>query len=71
MDSLLQKQATASISTILQTLLGELDRDKSIVIFSSYSLRAYEAAFILKKQGFGNVRVLDGRLEMWPYEKLQ
>ncbi|MBN1788247.1 MAG: FAD-dependent oxidoreductase [Sedimentisphaerales bacterium] len=55
----------------LRTRFGELDREKSTVIFSSYSLRAYEAAFILKKEGFSNVRVLDGGLEMWPYEKVQ
>jgi NADPH-dependent 2,4-dienoyl-CoA reductase/sulfur reductase-like enzyme/rhodanese-related sulfurtransferase/anti-sigma regulatory factor (Ser/Thr protein kinase) len=55
----------------LRARFGEIDRNKPIVAFCNYSLRAYEAAFILKKEGFKNVRVLDGGLEMWPYEKLQ
>jgi 3-mercaptopyruvate sulfurtransferase SseA len=37
----------------------------------SAASRAYEAAIILKHQGFKDVKVLDGGLEMWPYEKLQ
>jgi len=55
----------------LRARFAELDRNKPIVAFCNYSLRAYEAAFILKKEGFENVKVLDGGLEMWPYEKLQ
>ncbi|MBN1391523.1 MAG: FAD-dependent oxidoreductase [Sedimentisphaerales bacterium] len=55
----------------LRTRFGEIERDKPIVAFCNYSLRAYEAAFILKKQGFSDVKVLDGGIEMWPYEKLQ
>ncbi|MBU1260749.1 MAG: FAD-dependent oxidoreductase [Planctomycetes bacterium] len=55
----------------LRARFGEIDRNKPIVAFCNYSLRAYEAAFILKKESFKDVRVLDGGLEMWPYEKLQ
>jgi NADPH-dependent 2,4-dienoyl-CoA reductase/sulfur reductase-like enzyme/rhodanese-related sulfurtransferase/two-component sensor histidine kinase len=55
----------------LRARFAELDRNKPIVAFCNYSLRAYEAAFILKKEGFENVKVLDGGLEMWPFEKLQ
>jgi NADPH-dependent 2,4-dienoyl-CoA reductase/sulfur reductase-like enzyme/rhodanese-related sulfurtransferase/two-component sensor histidine kinase len=55
----------------LRSRFVELDRSKPIVAFCNYSLRAYEAAIILKHEGFKNVKVLDGGLEMWPYEKLQ
>jgi len=55
----------------LRVRFTELDKEKPIVAFCNYSLRAYEAAFILNQAGFKNVRVMDGGLEMWPYEKLQ
>jgi len=55
----------------LRSRFVELDRNKPVVAFCNYSLRAYEAAIILKHEGFKNVKVLDGGLEMWPYEKLQ
>ncbi len=55
----------------LRSRFVELDRNKPVVAFCNYSLRAYEAAIILKHQGFKDVKVLDGGLEMWPYEKLQ
>jgi len=55
----------------LRSRFVELDRKKPIVAFCNYSLRGYEAAIILKHEGFKDVKVLDGGLEMWPYEKLQ
>ena len=55
----------------LRGRLGELPRDKEIVTFSQISLRGYEAALILRSEGFENVRVLDGGVEMWPFEKIQ
>lgn len=58
----------------LATLRGRLDelpRDKMVVTFGQISLRGYEAALILRAAGFENVRVLDGGVAMWPYEKLQ
>ena len=55
----------------LRARFPEIDRNRPVIAFCNYSLRAYEAAFILKKEGFKDVRVLDGGLEMWPYEKLQ
>jgi NADPH-dependent 2,4-dienoyl-CoA reductase/sulfur reductase-like enzyme/rhodanese-related sulfurtransferase len=54
----------------LRGRLGELPKDKEIVTFCKISLRGYEAALILKAAGFGNVRVMDGGVVMWPYEKL-
>jgi NADPH-dependent 2,4-dienoyl-CoA reductase/sulfur reductase-like enzyme/rhodanese-related sulfurtransferase/two-component sensor histidine kinase len=55
----------------LRGRLEELPRDKEIVTFCQVSLRGYEAALILKAAGFSNVRVMDGGIAMWPYEKIQ
>ncbi|MBL7134638.1 MAG: FAD-dependent oxidoreductase [Phycisphaerae bacterium] len=54
----------------LRGRLNELPKGKEIVAFCKISLRGYEAALILKAGGFENVRVMDGGLVMWPYEKL-
>jgi len=62
-----------STSIPLGTLRGRLDelpRDKEIIAFCKISLRGYEAELILKAAGFNNVRVMDGGIEMWPFEKL-
>ncbi len=55
----------------LRSRFVELNKDRPIIAFCNYSLRAYEAAIILKHQGFKDVKVLDGGIEMWPYEKMQ
>ncbi|NLZ03791.1 MAG: FAD-dependent oxidoreductase [Phycisphaerae bacterium] len=58
----------------LATLRGrieEIPRGKPIVTFGQISLRGYEAALILRASGFNDVRVLDGGIAMWPYERLQ
>ena len=58
----------------LATLRGRLDeipKHTPIVTFGQISLRGYEAALILRAAGFEDVRVLDGGVTMWPYEKLQ
>jgi NADPH-dependent 2,4-dienoyl-CoA reductase/sulfur reductase-like enzyme/rhodanese-related sulfurtransferase/two-component sensor histidine kinase len=54
----------------LRSRLVELNKDRPIVAFCNYSLRGYEAAIILKHNGFKDVKFLDGGLEMWPYEKI-
>lgn len=46
--------------------MGELNREKETITFSRVSLSAYEAAVILKANGFRNVKVLDGGIVMWP-----
>jgi len=53
----------------LRGRLDELPRDKTIVAFCKISLRGYEAAIILKHAGFDDVRVMDGGVAMWPFEK--
>ncbi len=54
----------------LRGRMHELEREKDIVVFCSTSLRGYEAALVLQAAGFENVRVMDGGLSMWPYEKI-
>jgi rhodanese-related sulfurtransferase len=57
----------------LGTLRGRIDeipRKKRIVLFCNISLRAYEAALILRAAGFRDCFVLDGGVEMWPFEKM-
>jgi len=54
----------------LRGRLDELPADKEIITFCKISLRGYEAALILKAAGFQKVRVMDGGVVMWPYQKL-
>ncbi|MFA5167342.1 MAG: FAD-dependent oxidoreductase [Candidatus Omnitrophota bacterium] len=62
-------QATLIPLGVIRKRLGEIPRDKEIIAFCKVSLRGYEAALILKAAGFSNVKVLDGGIAMWPYEK--
>ncbi len=55
----------------IRSRLNELPKDKLIVTFCKISLRGYEAALILKAAGFANVKVMDGGVAMWPYEKIK
>jgi NADPH-dependent 2,4-dienoyl-CoA reductase/sulfur reductase-like enzyme/rhodanese-related sulfurtransferase len=55
----------------LRSRLGELPKDKEIVAFCKVSLRGYEAAKILQGEGFSRVRVMDGGMAVWPYEKVR
>ena len=67
-----QERLPGSVLIPLATLRGrlqELPRDKPIVAFCNISLRGYEAALILRAAGFTDVKVMDGGLAMWPYEK--
>ena len=54
----------------LRSRLSELPRNKEIVTFCKVSLRGYEAAKILQAAGFSRVKVMDGGMAVWPYEKL-
>jgi len=54
----------------LRGRLGELDKSRPVVAFCKISLRGYEAALVLRQAGFKDVRMMDGGLAMWPYEKI-
>ncbi len=55
---------------VLRERANELDGNKLIVTLCNSGLRAYEASLILDAAGFDQVRVLEGGLEMWPYDTL-
>jgi rhodanese-related sulfurtransferase len=55
----------------LRSRLAELPKDKDIVAFCKVSLRGYEAAKILQGAGFPRVRVMDGGVVAWPFEKIR
>ena len=50
--------------------MEELDRTKPVIAFCKISLRGHEAALILKQAGFKEIKVMDGGILMWPYQKL-
>jgi NADPH-dependent 2,4-dienoyl-CoA reductase/sulfur reductase-like enzyme/peroxiredoxin family protein/TusA-related sulfurtransferase/rhodanese-related sulfurtransferase len=49
----------------LRKRLGELDRDKEIIIFCAVGIRAYNAARILMENGFKNVKVYPGGVRFY------
>jgi len=53
----------------LRQRLGELPQGKEIIVFCAISLRGYEAYRLLKARGF-NVKLMDGGIVAWPYEKV-
>ncbi len=48
--------------------LNQIPHDRPVIAFCKISLRGYEAALILKANGYTNVKVMDGGVVMWPYE---
>jgi len=54
----------------LRSRLSELPKHKEIVTFCKVSLRGYEAAKILEGAGFSRVKVMDGGMAVWPYDKV-
>lgn len=56
---------------LLRKRLNELpeNKDKQIITFCKISLRGYEAAVMLKAHGYTKVKVLEGGIAAWPYEK--
>lgn len=55
----------------LRKRISELPEDKNVEIISycKISLRGYEAALILQANGYKNVKVLEGGLMAWPFER--
>jgi NADPH-dependent 2,4-dienoyl-CoA reductase/sulfur reductase-like enzyme/rhodanese-related sulfurtransferase len=53
----------------LRSEINKLEKYKKreIIVFCKISLRGYEAALILKSEGYENVKVMDGGILMWPY----
>lgn len=56
---------------MLRKRINELPQNKNteIITYCKISLRGYEAAVLLKAHGYTNVKVLEGGLAAWPFEK--
>ncbi len=56
---------------LLRKRINELPQDKNseIITYCKISLRGYEAAVLLKAHGYTNVKVLEGGIMAWPFEK--
>ncbi len=54
----------------LRARIGEIPKEKEIVIVCQTSIRAYNAQRILKAAGFDKVKFLDGSIAAWPYETI-
>ena len=56
---------------VLRKRLNELPEDKEteIVTYCKISLRGYEASVMLKAHGYKNVKVMEGGVLSWPFEK--
>ncbi len=55
----------------LRGRLNELppEKDAEIICFCKVSLRGYETALILEENGWTNVKVMEGGIVAWPYER--
>lgn len=56
---------------VLRNRLNELPEDKSheIICYCKISLRGYEAASFLEANGWTNVKVMEGGIMAWPFER--
>jgi len=56
---------------ILRNRINELPEDKTreIICYCVTSLRAYEAALVIRAEGWKNVRVLEGGIAAWSYDR--
>ncbi|MCW0484337.1 FAD-dependent oxidoreductase [Gaoshiqia sediminis] len=56
---------------MLRKRMNELPTDKSqeIITYCKISLRGYEAAMLLKAHGYTNVKVMEGGIAAWPFDK--
>jgi rhodanese-related sulfurtransferase len=52
----------------LKKRLGELDKEKEIVVHCESGLRSYKACLKLQHEGFENVKNVDGGMLCWCYE---
>jgi rhodanese-related sulfurtransferase len=55
----------------LRSRLDDLPEDKTteIITWCKISLRGYEAQSFLESQGYTNVKVLEGGIMAWPYQR--
>jgi len=48
--------------------IGEIPRDKEVVLLCAMGVRSYEALRILHGAGFKDIKYMEGGLQAWPYE---
>jgi NADPH-dependent 2,4-dienoyl-CoA reductase/sulfur reductase-like enzyme/rhodanese-related sulfurtransferase len=53
----------------LRYRIGELPRDRELVVFCSAGSRSYDALRTLRGAGFAKARLLEGGLAVWPYAR--
>lgn len=55
----------------LRKRINELPADKNteIICYCKISLRGYEAALVIEANGYTNVKVMEGGIMAWPYER--
>lgn len=53
----------------LRERVDEIDKDSEVVAVCKIGLRGYEASVILKGQGFNDVKVLEGGITAWPFQR--
>jgi len=51
----------------LRRRIDEILPDRKVILVCQSGSRSYQAALILKKHGFKDVKVLEGGLRMWPF----
>ncbi len=58
-------------NTMLRENLDKLPHDKTgeIICYCVTSLRAYESALVMRAEGWKNIRVLEGGVAAWPYDR--
>lgn len=52
----------------LRERMAEIPKDKEIITICPMGVRAYESSRILQGAGFGNVKFLEGGMNMWAYD---
>jgi rhodanese-related sulfurtransferase len=45
------------------------DKEREIILYCKISLRGYEAALVLEGNGWKNVKVMEGGIMAWPYQR--
>jgi NADPH-dependent 2,4-dienoyl-CoA reductase/sulfur reductase-like enzyme/rhodanese-related sulfurtransferase len=65
------EQMRLGVGETLRKRLGDLpaDKDREIICYCKISLRGYEAALVLKANGWTDVKVMEGGVMAWPFPR--
>jgi rhodanese-related sulfurtransferase len=56
------------LTQLLRQCINDLPKNKEIFAFCKISLQDNEAQTILDREGYKDVKFMDGGIEVWPYE---